>query len=46
MNNVEGRLETENHHMANNTVIIVAGKNDLWMLKSIGDVMVRNRIFE
>lgn len=37
-------MESENHHLTNSTAIIVPGKNDQWVLKSVGTSM-RNKIF-
>lgn len=43
--NVEGRMEVENHHLANITVITVAGKNHQWTLKLMAENVMRNKTF-
>lgn len=43
--NTEEKIEIENHHLQNPTVMTVPLKNNQWMLKLVGEGMVRNRIF-
>ena len=43
--NVGGIMEIGNHHLANTTAIIVAGKKHWCVLKLMGESMMRNGVF-
>ena len=45
LRNAEEIISLENHHLGNTTVITVVGQNHQWMVKLVGQRLMRNRIY-